>query len=143
MLSMVFWVIVAIAVTLLDILTSSFLFVWFAVGAFAAMIADLLGATVGIQIIIFLVVSIITISIGYPWARKKFKTSVKHTPLMEETYIGRIMKAEADIEKKARVKIDGIYWAIQNNGDTIKKGTNFKIVGIEGNKIIVNKEEEK
>ncbi|ATD54772.1 NfeD family protein [Clostridium chauvoei] len=143
MLSMVFWIIVAIAVTLLDILTSSFLFVWFAVGAFAAMIADLLGATVGIQIIIFLVVSIITISIGYPWARKKFKTSVKHTPLMEETYIGRIMKAEADIEKKARVKIDGIYWAIQNNGDTIKKGTNFKIVGIEGNKIIVNKEEEK
>ncbi|WP_260330329.1 NfeD family protein [Clostridium chauvoei] len=121
MLSMVFWIIVAIAVTLLDILTSSFLFVWFAVGAFAAMIADLLGATVGIQIIIFLVVSIITISIGYPWARKKFKTSVKHTPLMEETYIGRIMKAEADIEKKARVKIDGIYWAIQNNGDTIKK----------------------
>lgn len=143
MLSVIFWIIVAVIVTVLDILTSSFLFVWFAVGGFAAMVASMLGATWWLQVMVFLIVSIITISIGYPWAKKKFKASVKYTPLMEETYIGRVMKAESDILQKARVKVDGIYWTVQNQGDIIKKDSNFRIVGIEGNKLIVNKEEEK
>lgn len=143
MLSIIFWIVVAVIVTVLDILTSSFLFVWFAVGGFAAMVASMLGATWWLQVMVFLIVSIITISIGYPWAKKKFKASIKHTPLMEETYIGRVMKAESDILQKARVKVDGIYWTVQNQGDIIKKDSNFRIVGIEGNKLIVNKEEEK
>ncbi|AYE33288.1 NfeD family protein [Clostridium septicum] len=143
MLSIIFWIVVAVIVTVLDILTSSFLFVWFAVGGFAAMVASMLGATWWLQVMVFLIVSIITISIGYPWAKKKFKASIKHTPLMEETYIGRVMKAESDILQKARVKVNGIYWTVQNQGDIIKKDSNFRIVGIEGNKLIVNKEEEK
>ncbi|MEN8434799.1 NfeD family protein [Clostridium septicum] len=143
MLSIIFWIVVAVIVTVLDILTSSFLFVWFAVGGFAAMVASMLGATWWLQVMVFLIVSIITISIGYPWAKKKFKASIKHTPLMEETYIGRVMKAESDILQKARVKVDGIYWTVQNQGDIIKKDSNFRIVSIEGNKLIVNKEEEK
>ena len=31
--------------------------------------------------------------------------------------------------------MDGIYWTVKNEGDTIKKGEKFKIIGIEGNKI--------
>ncbi|GAB6169778.1 NfeD family protein [Clostridium carnis] len=142
MASLIFWILLAIAVIVLDIATSSFLFVWFALGAFIAMLADLLGASVGVQIVTFLVVSIITVSVGYPWARKKFKSSVTHTPLMEEKYIGRVMVAEEGIKEKSRVKVDGIYWTIKNKGGEIKKGEKFKITEIEGNKLIVKKEEE-
>lgn len=138
----ILWIIIAAIAILIDIATSSFLFVWFTVGAIAAMIAEVLGVSFGIQVIIFLVVNLITVSLGYPWAKKKFKTSVKRTPLMEETYIGRVMKAEEDIEQRAKVKVDGIYWTVQNSGEEIKAGDNFKIIGIEGIKLIIEKEEE-
>lgn len=142
MLSIITWIIIAVFAVVIDIATSSFLFCWFAVGALAAMVGALFGVTVTVQILIFLVVSIITIAICYPWAMKKFKNSIKRIPLMEETYIGRVIKAEEDIEKKSRIKVDGIYWAIQNNGETIKTGSNFIITGIEGNKLVVKKEED-
>ena len=138
----ILWIIIAAVAILIDIATSSFLFVWFTVGAIAAMIAEVMGVSFGIQVIIFLVVNLITVSLGYPWAKKKFKTSVKRTPLMEETYIGRVMKAEENIGQRAKVKVDGIYWTVQNTGEEIKAGDNFKIKGIEGIKLIIEKEEE-
>lgn len=138
----ILWIIIAAVAILIDIATSSFLFVWFTVGAVAAMIAEVLGVSFGIQVIIFLVVNLITVSLGYPWAKKKFKASVKRTPLMEETYIGRVMKAEENIGQRAKVKVDGIYWTVQNSGEEIKAGDNFKIIGIEGIKLIIEKEEE-
>lgn len=137
-----FWIIIAVIAVVVDIATSNFLFVLFTVGAIAAMIANFIGISFSVQVIIFLVINLITVLIGYPWIKKKFKKSVKRTPLMEETYIGRVMKAEDDIVERARVKVDGIYWTAQNTGEEIKAGDSFKIIGIEGIKLIVKKEEE-
>ncbi|MBB6624841.1 NfeD family protein [Clostridium gasigenes] len=140
--STIFWIILGIVVFILDIATSSFLFIWFSIGAFVAMIASLMGASIGVQIILFLAISIITISIGYPWARKKFKSSVQRLPLMEEHYIGKVLKAEEDIEERGKAKLGGVYWAVLNKGETIKKGESFRIVEFEGNKLRIEKEEE-
>ncbi|GAA0816741.1 NfeD family protein [Clostridium tertium] len=140
--AVIFWIIVAAVVIAIDMVTSNFLFAWFAVGAFVAMIADLLGVTFGVQVVLFLVVNLITVSVGYPWAKRKFKEGVKRTPLMEENYIGRVMKAEEDIVDRAKIKVDGIYWTVQNLGQVIKKDESFKITGIEGIKLIIKKEEE-
>lgn len=140
--AVILWIIIAAVAIIIDIATSNFLFAWFTIGAIAAMIADFFGISFGVQVIIFLVINLITVSLGYPWAKKKFKKSVKRTPLMEETYIGRTMKAEEDIIEKAKVKVDGIYWTVLNTGEEIKSGENFKIIGIEGIKLIIKKEEE-
>lgn len=140
--AVIFWIIVAAVVIAIDMVTSNFLFAWFAVGAFVAMIADLLGVTFGVQVVLFLVVNLITVSVGYPWAKRKFKEGVKRTALMEENYIGRVMKAEEDIVDRAKIKVDGIYWTVQNLGEVIKKDESFKITGIEGIKLIIKKEEE-
>jgi membrane protein implicated in regulation of membrane protease activity len=140
--AVIFWIIVAAAVIAIDIATSNFLFAWFAVGAFAAMIADLLGVSFGVQAVLFLVVNLITVSVGYPWAKRKFKVGVKRTPLMEENYIGRVMKAKEDIKDRAKIKVDGIYWTVQNSGEEIKQNESFKIIGIEGIKLMIKKEEE-
>lgn len=140
--AVIFWIIVAAVVIAIDMVTSNFLFAWFAVGAFVAMIADLLGVTFGVQVVLFLVVNLITVSVGYPWAKRKFKEGVKRTPLMEENYIGRVMKAEEDIVDRAKIKVDGIYWTVQNLGEVIKKDESFKITGIEGIKLIIKKEQE-
>lgn len=138
----ILWIIIGIAVIILDIVTSSFLFVWFSVGALAAMVASLMGASFGVQIIIFLIVNIITISLGYPWARKKFKSTIARTPLMEEEYIGKVLKAEEDIEESGKAKLGGVYWRVVNKGKTIKKGESFKIIEFDGNRLKIEKEEE-
>ena len=52
------------------------------------------------------------------------------------------MKAEEDIVDRAKIKVDGIYWTVQNLGEVIKKDESFKITGIEGIKLIIKKEEE-
>jgi membrane protein implicated in regulation of membrane protease activity len=139
---LIFWLVFSVGVILIDVFTSAFLFVWFAFGGAAAIIANLLGANLMGQIVSFGVVSIIAVAIGYPWAKKKFKTSIKRTPLMEETYVGKEFIAEGDIEETTRLKVSGIYWTGCNKGDKIKKGQKFKIVGISGNKLIIKGIEE-
>lgn len=136
------WLSIAAGVILLDILTSNFLFAWFAVGAFAAILAGGFGVTTGTQIIIFLLVNLITISIGYPIVRKKYKAGSKRVPLMEESYIGRIFTAEEDIERVGRIRVSGIYWGIINDGNKIRKGEKFKVTAIKGIKLVIRKEEE-
>lgn len=133
---LLFWLILSIGVILIDILTSSFLFVWFAIGGFAAIVGGLAGLQFPAQLVIFTVVSLISISIGYPLAKTKLKNITK-TPLMEETYIGKEFLAEEEIEKTARFKVGGIYWTGKNDGGKINKGEKFKVIGIQGNKLLI------
>ncbi|MGL4773710.1 MAG: NfeD family protein [Clostridium sp.] len=137
MAAVIFWLIVAIGVFALDVITSSFLFVWFSIGAFGAIIAQFLGASFLMQVVVFGIVSLISIAIGYPWAKKKFKKGQVKTPLMEETYIGRTFIANEDILEEGRAKVGGVYWTVTNVGDKVLKGEKFQIVGIDGNKFLI------
>ena len=141
MIDVIVWLIVAAFVIVIDVVTSSFIFMWFAIGALVAIVLSMLGFSMGVQIIAFLVVGIITVSIGYPWAKKKFKASVNQLPTMEQEYIGREMTATCDIVEKEKIKVDGIYWTAYNKGEVIKVGDKFIITGIEGNKLIVKLKE--
>ena len=142
MVEVIVWILVAIAVIAIDIVTSSFVFMWFSLGAFVAIILSLIGISVAWQIVAFLVIGVATVSIGYPWAKKKFKADVNHVPTMEQTYIGKEMIANEDMEEKSKIKVSGIYWTAYNKGKIIKKGDRYIITGIEGNKLIVKLKED-
>ncbi|MGG7076937.1 NfeD family protein [Clostridium sardiniense] len=133
------WIIVAIAMVGIDLATSAFLFSWIGLGALVAMFANLFELSFLVQVILFGAVSLIAIGIGYPWAKKKFKASIRTTPLMEETYIGMIFDSGEKIEEAAQIKVSGIYWAAINEGEIIEKGDKFIITGIQGNKFTINK----
>ena len=119
MIEVIIWILVAICLVVIDIITSSFIFMWFSLGALVAIILSLLNFTVLYQIIAFLIIGVVTISIGYPLAKKKFKTDVKQVPTMEETYIGKTMTAEEDMGETSLINVSGIYWTACNNN---KKG---------------------
>ncbi|MCI9069279.1 NfeD family protein [Clostridium sp.] len=142
MVEVIVWILVAIAVIAIDIVTSTFVFMWFSLGAFVAIILSLIGISVAWQIVAFLVMGVATVSIGYPWAKKKFKADVNHVPTMEQTYIGKEMIANEDMEEKSKIKVSGIYWTAYNKGKIIKKGERYTITGIEGNKLIVKLKED-
>lgn len=134
---LILWIVVAVVVVGIDIVTSAFLFCWFGIGAIAAIICNLLGLNSVIQFITFTIVSLLAVSIGYPWAKKVVKKSVEHTPLMEETYIGKIFTAEEDIETTGSIKVGGNFWTAHNVGEKILKGQKYQITGIEGTKLVI------
>lgn len=142
MVEVIIWILVAIFVIAIDLVTSSFIFMWFSIGALVAIILSLLGVSLIWQITIFLVIGVATVSIGYPWAKKKFKADVNHVLTMEQTYIGRVMVAGEDMGEISKIKIGGVYWTAYNKGKMIKKGEQYTIIGIEGNKLIVNLKED-
>lgn len=138
----IFWVIIAVVAIVFDLLTSSFIIMWFALGAFVAILLSLFGASFIWQVVVFLVVGIVTVCIGYPWVKKKFKAGENKVATMEQTYIGKVMTAEEDILETSKIKVSGIYWTAYNKGEIIKKGDKFIITGIEGNKLIIKLQEE-
>ena len=89
----IFWVIIAIVAIVVDLFTSSFIIMWFALGAFVAILLSLFEASFAWQVVVFLVAGIVTVCIGYPWAKKKFKAGENKVPTMEQTYIGKVMTA--------------------------------------------------
>ena len=69
----IFWLITGCIVFAIDILTSNFCFVLLSAGSIAAAIGAGFGMEFIIQVTIYAVVNIISVSVGYPWLKKKYK----------------------------------------------------------------------
>lgn len=135
----ILWFTISVVALIVDVSTSSFFFGGFTVGGIFALIAQILNADIKLQIIIFVIVSIVAILVEYLVFRRKLKKSIPKTLKMEEEYIGRKITLEEDINERGRVKLEGIYWTIDNIGEPLKKGDRAEIVGIKGNKLIIKK----
>lgn len=138
---MIFWVLVTFALIIIDLVTSAFIFMWFTVGALINVVLAIFNVSFLCQIIVFFVVGIIMVIIGYPWAKRKIKASTLEFKTMEEGYIGKVMVADSDIKDTSRIKVGGIYWTAYNTGDLIKQGESFVITGIDGNKLKIKLKE--
>lgn len=136
---LIIWFAVGIVALGIDILTSSLLFIWFTAGAIGAIICLTLGFSFSTQLIVFIALSILLIITGYPVVRKNIKQTVPKTKTMEQQYIGREIIAIKNIEERELIKIDGIYWTVENKGQIIRRGDKFKIIDIEGNKLLIEK----
>jgi membrane protein implicated in regulation of membrane protease activity len=135
----IFWAVVALGALFIDITTSSFMFVWFALGAIVALIAMFFNASVVVQVIIFVAVTAVSMAVGYPIVKKTIKKTVSKTLTMEEAYIGKEFEIEEDINVKAKVKFQGVYWTVKNVGKPLNKGDLVQVIGIEGNKLLIAK----
>lgn len=140
--SIILWIIIGTAALLLDLATSSFLFVWFTLGAIAALIVQILGYSMFTQIIAFVLISILCMVLGYPMVKKIIKKQENSILSIERNYIGEIFIADKDIKDEGVLKFQGVYWRVTNSRDYIKKGDKVKIISVKGNKIFVEKVEE-
>lgn len=140
--SVITWILIAIGMFVIDILSSNFCFVLLSAGAIAGAICASMGASLAVQVIVFSIVNIISIAVGYPWLKKKFKKGFRRTPLMEENYIGKVIESDKEIKDKGQFKVGGEYWTVVNTGMKIKPGDKFKITGIDGIKLLIKKVEE-
>ena len=135
-----YWLIVAGIFLIAEIITTGFLVFWLGIGALIAMCISFFIDNLIIQMIIFLVSSVILIFTTKPFV-KKFLNNDKKTETNAYSIIGKkalVIKDIDNIEGKGQIKVDGEIWSAESANDSnLEKGTEVKIIKIDGVKTIV------
>lgn len=139
----IFWLIAFVALLVIEIVTLGLTTVWFALGAIAAFLAAYVGASIGVQIVIFLIVSIVLLVVTRPIVLKYFNQKRERTNA--ESLIGQkavVLETIDPIHGVGRVEVNGMEWSAKTEeSGVIEKDTIVSIKGIQGVKLIVEKEE--
>ena len=137
----VFWLVAMIAFFVVEAATVNLLTLWFAFGALAALITSLLGGELWLQIVVFIVVTVITLIPTRKLAKKYF--SKNHQATNSDIVIGKdcIVVEEIDnLLSTGAVKCLGKEWTARSeDGRKIATGETVTAVAIEGVKLIVRK----
>lgn len=140
----ILWLIAAAICAVIEAFTLGLTTVWFAGGAVCASVAAMLGASVVLQVTIFLLVSALLLLFTRPIVKKKLKVG------KEKTNIDSLAGREALVVQiispvsPGQVKTDGLIWSAvaENPHSLIEKGTIVKILRVEGVKLIVTPADE-
>ncbi len=136
----IIWLALTAVLLLIEIVTLGLTTIWFAAGALFAFFAALLGMNQGIQIGVFVVVSVVLLFFTRPLAVKYLNTKTIKTNT--EALVGKTARVIVDInnlKSQGQVVINGLEWTARSSDDTVvfKIGDAVTIVGIEGVKLIV------
>ena len=140
---MTFWLIVFVALLIIEIVTMGLTTIWFAGGALVSFLAAYIGFGVGVQVAVFLIVSILLLVLTRPIAVKFFNQERQKTNA--DSLIGQkaVVKEAIDIiQATGRVEVNGMEWSAKTEEPgVIEVDTIVVIKGIQGVKLIVEKEE--
>lgn len=133
------WLIVAVVMAVIELLTPSALVcIWFTLGACIAMLLAFLKFSLPIQIIGFLVVSILAMAIVRPIASRYLRGNI--IPTNADRMIGQVGTITKAIQEDqwGEVYVLSTYWsAVSKSNESIPKGKKVKVLAIEGAKLIV------
>jgi len=133
------WLIVAFATLALEVATpASLISIWFSIGALFAYIAALLNLGILVEVIVFIVMSIISFILVRPivlkfFTHKPFKTNA-------DRFIGVQTKLVEDVysDKWGAVTLEGIRWSVREaKYGVLAKDTLVEVVALEGAKLVV------
>lgn len=135
------WLALIIVLIVVEVATYQLVAVWFALGAAVALIVSLFNLSTTVQIMVFVIVSLIALILSRPLV-KKLQSSPK-----EKTNADRIIGQTARVlqpitlDQKGRVQVDGQDWsaAAQNKGESFAAGEDVTIVRIEGVTVYVQR----
>ena len=134
-----FWLMAFIILVVMEFLTMGLTTIWFAIGALTAFFASLFGASFWIQIILFLVVSLVVLVVYRPLAVKYVNS--RRTKTNVDDLVGKEAKVTEKIDnlnQTGRVVLNGMDWSARTTiGGTIEVDTIVKVVEVKGVKLIV------
>lgn len=128
------WLLVSLLCLVLELTNGDFFIICFAIGGTAATILSAFCDSFTAQVILFAVVSALSIFFIRPFALKYLHKNKEQRVSNADAIIGRIGRITERIEPNeyGRVKIDGDYWKAQaNNNTAIDEGTQVRIVKLD------------
>lgn len=136
----IFWLAAAVVLGITEGITVTLTSIWFALGAVAAMIVALFGGLLWQQILVFAIVSLISLLALRPLAKTKLGGSIK-TATNADRIIGReavVTEAIDNLTGAGAVSVGGTIWTARSDSDApIAAGSLVTILRIEGVKVFV------
>ena len=135
------WLITFIVLLFIELITINLVTIWFVIGSLAAMGVSYFTDSFLLQLLVFVVVSTVSLIITRPLI-KKFKTyTVEATN--SDRVLGKIGEVTKKIEenKYGEVKVYGNTWTAYSD-QPIDVGEKVRVLKIDGVKLIVEKEED-
>lgn len=139
------WGIAIVVFAIAELATVGLVSIWFVVGSIAGLVTELLGGALWLQFVLFLAVSVITLILTRPLAKKFINGKRKPTNADRVFEMTALVTEEIDNFKgTGLVRVDGKVWSARSlTGEKISTGEAVKPVEIQGVKLIVVKKEEK
>ena len=138
----IFWLIAAGIFFIIEMATIGFLVFWLGIGALLAMVTSFLTHSILIQVIVFVITSILLLIFTRPLVNKFVKVP-KEVKTNAYSIIGKkgiVISAINNIEGSGQIKIDGEVWSAKSaNDDDIAKDTEVEFIEIDGVKAVVRK----
>ncbi len=133
------WLALLLFFAVAEAATIALVSIWFAAGALAALLATIFTNDIWIQILLFVVVSAVTMAVVRPLARKYVLPH--RVPTNADRVIGRegvITQAVDNLAPAGVVVVAGMAWtARSDSGENIPEGTVVTVRRIEGVKLFV------
>lgn len=135
-----YWLLGLVVLLVIEIATLGLTTIWFAGGALVAFFAALLGAKLWLQLVLFVLVSLLMLIFTRPVAVKYLnKNNVKTN---YEGLIGKVVRLTKCVDNASQTGqavIHGVEWTVRSTKDydIIEAGKRVKIVNIEGAHLIV------
>ena len=134
------WLALVIAFSLLEAMTTQMISIWLACGALFALIAALFGFDLQVQIVVFVLSTLVLLFATRPLVKKFIH--VKKTPTNVDAVIGKtgfVILAIDNDKGEGQIKLQGIEWSARSeNGMPIARETKVLVERIEGVKLFVS-----
>ncbi len=135
-----FWLAAMVALLLLEAAVPGLVSIWFALGAFAALLSAMLNAPLWLQLVWFVLVSVLALWFTRPLVKKYVNARVQ--PTNADVVIGKDAVVIEDIDNvrgTGAVSVDGKDWTARSESAdlSISSGKIVEILRIEGVKLIV------
>lgn len=140
----VIWLIILVVLVVIEIFTLGLTTIWFAGGALVAIVVAALGGPVWLQVLAAIIVSAVLLFFTRPVAVKYFNRDRERTNA--ESLVGRqaiVISEINNLQGIGQVTINGMEWTARTiaDGQVIKPGEVVIIRGINGVKLLVEREE--
>ncbi len=135
------WLAAAVIFCAAEAATVSLVAIWFAAGAVVAILPALLGASVWVQLAVFVLVSVFMLCLTRPLVKNRLNNRTVKTNA--DSNIGKTAVVISDIDPltgTGRVSLSGLDWAARGcDGETIKKGERVVVKEIQGVTLLVER----
>ena len=133
------WVIVMALAAFVEAATPVLVSIWFSVGALVAMLAAYFGASLTVQLLLFVFVSIAALVGARPLAKRFVHPHI--VPTNADRLLGAKAQVTEEIDNEhasGAVYIDGKTWTARSeDGDIIPAGEQVEVIRMEGVKLFV------
>ena len=136
----VFWLVVLVVLLVIEIATLGLTTIWFAGGSLIAFLVSLFGGPLWLQILLFLVVSLLLLYFTRPFAVKYINRDRVRTNVNDIVGRQAVVKERIDnLNAAGLVSINGMDWTARSENESviIEEGAEVVVTAVRGVKVIV------